>query len=309
MKKILVLAAKRSENKEKLIAFLQRYFDKKAEVVLGIFSDVIFQIEGGKILVEIDGRNINDFDLVYFRNTSGFQAMAATLSIYLESTGVKFFDKSHISGSFMGDKFTSLMRLAVNGLPIVPSFLCWKGAIKKTKKRIAKEFGFPIVAKEVTTQRMQSVFLLKSLRDFDKLPDKTGHGNNARYLFQKFITFDKEFRILVLGEKIGIIHTKTVRDNTGFQVGYNDMTEYPKFLRPEEISSVIKETAVKAAKVLKIQIAGVDICREEATGKTFVFEVNRGPGLEYDTAVSQEMPKIAEFFAYELGIKLPKNRS
>ena len=303
MKKILVLASKRSEKKEKLISYLEKYFDKKAEVVLGIFPEIIFEIEGGNILVEIDGRNINDFDLVYFRNTSGFQAMAAALSIYLESTKVKFFDKSHISGSFMGDKFTSLMRLAVNGLPIVPSFLCWKGAVKKTKKRIVKKFGFPIVAKEVTTQRMQSIYLLKKLSDFDKLPDKTKNGNSARYLFQKFVHFDKEFRLLVLGDTIGIIHTKTVRDNTGFKLGYQSMDEFPEFLRLEDVSSVIKNAAIKAANTLHIQIAGVDICRERETGKVFVFEVNRGPGIDYDTEVSQELKKMAEFFKNQLKIK------
>ncbi len=303
MKKILILASKRSGKKEKLTDFLQKSFNKKAEVVLGIFSDLIFEIEGGKVLVEINGRNINDFDLVYFRNTSGFQSMAAALSIYLESTKVKFFDKSFISGSFTGDKFTSLMRLAVNDLPIVPSFLCWKGAITKTKKRIVKKFGFPIVAKEVTTQRMQSVYLLKSLKDFEKLPDKTPHDSPARYLFQKFINFDKEFRLLVLGDKIGIIHTKTVRDNTGFQVGYSDLNENPEFLDPAHVSLILKNNAIKAAKALHIQIAGVDICREVGTGKVFVFEVNRGPGLEYDTNISQELPKISEFFASELNIK------
>ncbi len=299
------MASKRSLEKEKLTKYLQKYFAKKAEVVLGIFSDLTFEIEGGKVLVEIDGRNINDFDLVYFRNVAGFGSMAAALSIYLESTRVKFFDKSHISGSFIGDKFTSLMRLAVNGLPIVPSFLCWKGALSKTKKRIVKKFGFPIVAKEVTTQRMQSVFLLKSLADFDKLPDKTKGGGSARYLFQKFIKIDKEFRLLVLGEKVGIIHTKTVRDNSGFKVEYRDMDENPVFLDLNDLSKLIKETSIKSAKVLQIQIAGVDICREVGTGKSYVFEVNRGPGLEYDSTISPELSKIADFFAFELSIKRP----
>ena len=103
MKKILILASKRSSNKEKFIAYLQKYFDGKAEVVLGVFSDLTFQIETGNTRVELDGRNINDFDLVYFRNTSGVQSLAAGLAIYLESTGVKFFDKSFINGSFVGD--------------------------------------------------------------------------------------------------------------------------------------------------------------------------------------------------------------
>lgn len=303
MKKILILASKRSGKKEEFITYLQKYFDKKAEVVLGVFSDLTFQIETGNIIVEIDDRNINDFNLVYFRNTSGFQSMAAGLSIYLESTRVKFFDKSFINGSFVGDKFTSSMRLAVNGIPIVPSFVCWEGVLTKTKKRIVEKFGFPIVAKEVRTQRMQRVYLLKTLKDFDKLPVITGSGSPARYLFQKFINFDKEFRILVLGKKIGIIHTKTLRDNTGFKVGYSDMDEYPEFLNPEDVSTIIKETAIKAANVLHIQIAGVDICREKETGKVFVFEVNRGPGIDYDTNVSQELSKIAKFFSFELNIK------
>ena len=149
MKRILILVSKRTGKKEDFTDYLKKYLDGQAEVALGIFSDLIFEMEKDKINVEINGQNINDFDLVYFRNTSGYQSMAAGLSIYLESTGVKFFDKSFIDGSFLGDKFTSSMRLAVSGIPIVPSFVCWKGAIPKTKERIIKKFGFPVVAKEV----------------------------------------------------------------------------------------------------------------------------------------------------------------
>lgn len=299
MKKILILASIRSENKEKLLVYLQNYFGGKAEVVLGIFSDLTFEIGDGKVLIELDGRNIDEFDLIYFRNTKGFSPMANSLAIYLESTKIKFFDRSFIN-SFNGDKFSALVRLAVNKIPIVPSFLCWKEAIPKNKKKVVGKFGFPIVAKEVTTQRMQSIYLLKSLKDFDKLPELTNRNNPARYLFQKFINFDKEFRLMVLGEHIGIVHTKTLRDNTKFQLGYSDMNENPEFLDPSEVSNTIKNTAIKAAMALHIQIAGVDICREVNTGKIFVFEVNRGPGIDYDTNVSQELQKIAEFFEKEL---------
>ena len=38
MKKILILATKRVESKEKLTAYLKNYFDKKAAVSLGIFA-------------------------------------------------------------------------------------------------------------------------------------------------------------------------------------------------------------------------------------------------------------------------------
>lgn len=299
-KKLLILVSRKDENKEKLADYLTKHFGDNVGVALADFSDLVFEIESGKVLVEIEGKNICDFNLIYFRKTAGFYSMAAALSIYLESVGIKFFDKVFINGSFTGDKFTSLMRLAVNNLPIVPSFLCWKGVLPKTKKRIVEKFGFPIVAKEVTTQRMQSVFLIKSFKDFDKLPDRTVNEKDARYLFQKFINFDKEFRLLVLKENVGVVHTKTMRDNTGFQIGYSDMEEQPEFLDPFDVPAKIKEAAIKAAKVLHIQVAGVDIAREKETGRIYIFEVNRGPGLEYDTSVSLELPKIAEFFESEI---------
>ncbi len=302
MKKILILVSKRGDKKEKFVSYLQKYFGGKVEVTLGVFPDLTFQIETGNVVVEIDGRNINDFDLVYFRNTLGFQSMAAGLAIYLKSRGTKFFDELFFDGSFVGDKFTSLMRLAVSGIPVVPSFVCWNET-NKIKKEIVERLGFPVVAKEVRTQRMQSIYLLKTLEDFDKLPCKVKNSRPAHYLFQKFVNFDKEFRVLVLGKKVGIVHTKTARDNTGFKVGYSDMEEYPVFLDPNDVSSAFKETAIKAANVLHIQVAGVDICEEKRTGKIFVFEVNRGPGVDYDTNVSQELLKMAEFLSFELDNK------
>ena len=300
MKKILLMASIRSEKKEKLLSYMQKYFGDKVEVCLGVFSDLTFEIESGKIIVKLDERNINDFDLVYFRNTTGFVPMVSALSIYLESTKIKFFDKLFISGSFTGDKFTSLTRLAINNVPIVPSFLCWKEALPKNIEKIVKKFDFPIVAKEVTTQRMQSIYLMKSREDFNKWPDITKRGKPARYLFQKFINLDREYRLLVLGDRVKVIHTKTKRDNTAFKVGYQDANEYPEFLSLDDVSETIKNTAVKAAKVLHIQIAGVDICREENTGKIYVFEVNRGPGFDYDTAVSPELSEVSNFLKEEL---------
>lgn len=303
MKRILILATARAQNKEKLTAYLKKHFEKKAEVSLRIFSDITFSIKANEAVVEIDGVNIDSYDLIYFRKTSGYLSFANALAIYLNYKKIKFFDNLFINGSFSGDKFTALMRMAVNGIPIVPSFLCWKGSIQKNKEMIVKKFGFPVVAKEVTTQRMQSVYLLKTLSDFDKLPDRTVKDLDARYLFQKFIDFDKEFRLLVLGSKIGIIHTKTIRDNTSFLVRYNDINELPKFIDPNETPSTIKDVAIKAAETLHIQIAGVDVCRERESGRIFIFEVNRGPGLEYDTSISQELPEISNFFKKELDIK------
>jgi len=65
----------------------------------------------------------------------------------------------------------------------------------------------------------------------------------------------------------------------------------------------MEEIAVKAAKTLNIQIAGVDLLEEKVTKKVWLLEVNRGPGFTYDTKISPEIKKIAAFFAKELNKK------
>jgi glutathione synthase/RimK-type ligase-like ATP-grasp enzyme len=300
MKKILIMASSKSEKKERFLDFLKNYFENEAEVILGTYADLAFTINQGSVNVEMDKKNIKDFDLVYFRNTSHYQSMAATLSIYLDAERIEFFDRVFLSASFVGDKFTSLMRLATNNVPIVTSFLCSGTSIEKNMDKIVELLGYPVVAKEVTTQRMQSIYLIKSKEDFKSLPEKNLKGSTAKYLFQKFISIDREFRVLVLGDAARVVHTKTVRDNSGFKVGYSDINEYPEFIRLEDTPRIIKDTAVGAAKSLDIQIAGVDICREKETGKIFVIEVNRGPGFEYNTSISPELTEVAAFIKKEV---------
>ena len=67
----------------------------------------------------------------------------------------------------------------------------------------------------------------------------------------------------------------------------------------EKIPEDIAKVAVRAAQVLNLQVAGVDIGIEEKTQKVFLIEVNRGPGVTYDTSVSPELSEIAKFLDSE----------
>ena len=300
MKKVLILVSKKGEKKEDFTDLLNKYFKEGVEATLATFSDLFFEIRNGGVDVEIDGKKVSDYDLVYLRNTNGFQTMALAISVYLESAGIEFFDKAFWQGSFIGDKFTSLLRLAVNDVSVPDSIYCSGGSIEKYRQKIAEKLSFPLIAKGLFSQRMSSIYVIKNESDFERIPKTNKDGKKLTYIFQKLIDIDKEYRLLVLENRVGVVHTKTKRDISNIKINYADMNQYPVFLDLQGINPSIKDAAVKAANAVNIQIAGVDVCVEKGTGDIFVLEVNRGPGLEYDTDVSQEVPEIAKFFKNKL---------
>lgn len=300
MKKILILVDKIGPKKElfaELIA--QRLAGKGIRIVLARFSDLYFELDKGKITVRIEDMPITDFDLVYFRRTGDkFSALAATLAICLRELGVKFIDTTWESIGPLGSKFTSLVRLSIAGLPTPPTIFCWPTNIDKFSHYIVDKLGLPCVAKELSMQRGKGVFLIKSKEDFNGLPLTDKKGGNNQYMFQKYIDIKDEYRVLVLGEKAGVWERKIITQEGEFRhniaLGADE-----EFLPINKIPDSIADVAAKGTSTLNLQIAGVDVVVEKGTKKVFLVEVNRGPGLTYDTNTSPEIEEIARYLGKE----------
>jgi len=302
MKKILILVDKIGPKKElfaELVA--QRLAGKGIRIVLARFSDLYFEIEPGRITVEIEDIPIRDFDLVYFRRAGDkFSGVAATLACYLRERRIKYIDTSWSEIGPLGSKFTSLLKLAMAGLPVFPTIYVWQTNIEKYQGKIIKKLGFPLVAKELSLQRGKGVHLIESKEDFGKLPLTDSRSGENKYMFQKYVAIKDEYRVLVLGEKAGVWERKIITAKGEFRhniaLGADE-----EFLPIAKIPDSISKLAVTAASFLSLQIAGVDIAVEKGTGKAFLVEVNRGPGLTYDVKISPEIDEIAKFLGKESG--------
>jgi RimK family alpha-L-glutamate ligase len=303
MKKILILVNRTITNKNSFYDGLKK--DLPSDVLINIahFEDITLDIEGKNITVFVGRENILGYDLVYFRRAGReFLWLAATVAVYLESRGKKYFDSTYREVGPTGAKLTSLLKLALAGLPVVPTFFCYKGNILEMADVIMEKFGLPLVAKDLYSQRGRGVFLIKKRKDFDELVAKSP---DSKFLFQKYINKKEEFRVLVLGGKIGSYERKTSTDPNEFR---NNVSLGAKedFMEINQIADDVKNISIKSAKVLKIEVAGVDIT-VDTEGKVWVLEVNRGPGFTYKSSVSREVANIADFFAREVRkIKISK---
>lgn len=297
MKKILILVNKTLTNKNTFHAILKEKLAEKAVTDIAYFEDISMDIEQGNVTVYIGEKNITDYDLIYFRRAGReFLWLAATIAVYLDSVGKKYFDTTYKEVGPRGAKLTSLLKLAVNGIPMIPTFFCFKGNILSKADMIIEKFGLPVVVKDLYSQRGRGVFLITRKED---ITDLIAKYPNTKFMFQKFVNKKEEFRVLVLGNGVGCYERKTSVDIAEFRNNVS-LGATEEFLDEKTIPEEIKNLSVRSANILKIEIAGVDVVID-VNDKLWLLEVNRGPGLTYDDPKSPEMENIAKFFEEKLG--------
>lgn len=300
MKKLLVLSDKVNLNKKLLVIdYLNKNSGGKYKAYLHAFSDLLFEIKTGSVKISIDGRtDLAKFDLVFIRRSGKYIRFMGAITKYLDYKKVDFVDPALREIGLSMDKATASLRLAIKGIPIPDTYFCFRDGIEKFKRNITAGLGFPLIAKAIHSQRNEAIYILKDICDFGKLIGES----RDKFLFQKYIDIDREYRLLVMGEEVKVLEQKSKRDYSNFKVEYIDPNEQSVFLDLDQVSKQMKDLAVRCAKLLSLDIAGVDICVEKKTGKNYVFEVNRGPGMVQDPKRSPELKAFADYLIKRLFI-------
>jgi glutathione synthase/RimK-type ligase-like ATP-grasp enzyme len=298
MKKILILVDKIGPKKELFAQYIAERLGERAHITLANFSDLFFIIDDKNTEVKINDVDITGYDFIYFRRAGDrFSGVASSLAVFLKDKGVNFIDKSWAEVGPISSKFTALLRLSLKHLPIIKSIHVWREAILQNREKIIKELGLPLIAKELSTQRGKGVHKISTEKDFDKLPMFDSRGGTNQYLFQKYIELKDEYRLLVLGERVGVWEKKIVTVKGEFRHNVS-LGATEEFLKIKDIPGDLEKIAVDGAKALNVQIAGVDVATEKNTGN-YLIEINRGPGFTYDTNISPEMDELANYLGKE----------
>lgn len=292
MKKVLIVAAYLSDNKRKLVELLSSHFKKDVEFSLDSFENFSLSInDDGKLYGFFSGVDVKNFDFVYIRSKTGFSNLAKTVAICLEENKVDYADKAIAKASYIGNKLTSLTRLAMAGISVSPSFYAYNPN-NQFSLSLIKKLGWPLIIKNLSSQRMTGIFVVNNKKELLEFIEKNKERN---FIFQKFIDIKNEYRILVIEGKAASAHTKTKRNYTSGQLTYLDQNEWHKFIDIKTLPKNLILEAQKAAKSLLLDIAGVDVCIDKK-GKVFCLEVNRGPGIDYEEDKPDEIAALVKFF-------------
>ena len=300
MNNILVFTNNINQKKKKMfVKLINKHLGGRGKCILSDYKDIFLQFGGKNFQFKVNGADYTNYKLVYFRRASeDFSFMANSLAIFFEYLRIKFFDTHFSQIGAKSDKLAQLARLYTNNIGIPETIYFSSLNMDKYSDKVIEILGLPLVAKSIDKQRGLGVFLINNIDDFSKLVIEKDRVINP-YFFQKLINKKKEYRVLVLGGDVGVWEEKIASTKNEFR---NNVSLGAKeiFLNVHNIPSYIKNIALYASSTLGLEISGVDIITEKNTDKTFILEVNKGPGLTYDERKSPEFNALASFFAKNL---------
>ncbi len=235
-----------------------------AEIILGHFTELTLRLRSGQAVVEINGADVKDFDLVYVRSVGEYHEEMTILADYCKANKIKLLERTLAEGNVDRDhKSYEALKLLEAGLGYPKSFF---GSAKQTLDYLRQNTIWPIVIKDTGGRRGRGVYLVPDIETVEKIYLGRARSN---YVVQEYIKNDGEYRVWVIGGKvIGAMH-RPVRVGGFEMVG---MTGKSKTI---ELDREMETLAIKAAEALEVDVAGIDMVRQSGTGTPYVLEVNR----------------------------------
>uniref|UniRef100_UPI00389AC761 30S ribosomal protein S6--L-glutamate ligase n=1 Tax=Varunaivibrio sulfuroxidans TaxID=1773489 RepID=UPI00389AC761 len=221
--------------------------------------------------VHIDGRKLDGFDAIIPRIGSSVTFYGMAVVRQFEMMGVYSLNSSAAIGASR-DKLYAHQLLARNGIGMpITGFARSPNATSELIKFVG---GAPLVLKLLEGTQGKGVVLAETKKAAESVIGAF-QGLKANILVQEFIkeAGGADIRCFVIGGKV-----IAAMKRQGEEGEYRSNLHQGGKAERVRITKEERAAAVKAAKVLKLGMAGVDLLRAEDGPK--VLEVNSSPGLE-----------------------------
>lgn len=288
MKKIniLLVFANRSVREQKaypeeLRALLQEAsdgrpdIDAKVHVTYARSLSYLITNERVKIRDHRNHRNLNEYDLVYFRKAGSSMQQMQTCARYLRECGIPFYD-TELLRSNSRNKLSQMLMLQQNSVPVPKTLFCRNNRrlLRLVTKKYRDEFAFPVIVKATGGTRGDANYLVQSAEELKSLVQ----SERRHFLVQEYIPNDGDYRFFVVdGSVKGVIKRSSVE---GSHLSNTSKGAQATLVSTDEFSSELRSMVVRAAVVFGRDCAGVDVMFDSGTGRPYVLEVNRAPQIE-----------------------------
>lgn len=227
---------------------------------------------------------------------------------------IKFIGPSVEVMEKMADKSKAKEEMIKAGVPVVPGS---KGSVKTLEegRTIAREIGYPIMAKAAAGGGGRGMRLIKTEEEFDQnfmaaaSEALAAFGDGTMYL-ERFINNPRHIEVQVVGDSHGNAIHIGERDCSLQRRHQKVVEESPAILLNDETRAKLHEVAVKATKYLKYEGAGTFEFLADDKQNIYFMEMNTRLQVEHPVSemvsgidIVELMIKVAE------GEKVPPQES
>lgn len=222
-------------------------------------------------IVNYKGEPLKGYDAIIPRIGASVTFYGSTIVRQFEMTGVYCVNGS-TSISRSRDKVRSLQLLAREGIGV--PITAFAHSTRETKDLINIVGGAPLIVKLLESTQGKGVVLCETRKAAESTIEAF-RGLKAYFLVQEFVkeSAGTDIRCLVIGDKVVASMIRTGAEGEFRSNLHKGGTAVSIRITPEE-----RSTATRAAKIMGLGVAGVDILR--SNHGPVVLEVNSSPGLE-----------------------------
>lgn len=217
---------------------------------------------------------------------SVFSSVKNVISLvkHFRKKGIRVFDNNYSEIYYSINKVTDLTKLALESFPLPNSF---HTRSYEEYPSLCAEIGYPVIIKPIRTGKGQGIEKLDDPTQLDKFIKKAQADSRKAdyYLIQQFIPYEKDLRILVIGDHVYVMR-RFPREGD-FRANFS-LGGTVEIITPDEKT---KDLAKRALHCIGLSVGGVDILITPE-GKRYVLEVNHNPGIEgIESATGENIAK------------------
>ena len=281
---LLITSAKTRSAKESAEVFANRIREKigkEIRVEIGEISELFFEISKEKVAIyhPKKGFDLKDFDLVVIRHIGKMTVEAHAITQYCENFGIKYTDEC-LNRLLLDNKISTQFLLWFAGVKNWPH--TFYGNLTEMKRRF-NEFGGKAILKDNEGSKGRLNFLVESIDEIQKIHDE---NPDTRFVLQEFIPNNGDLRVLILGDKPALV----IGRKSGGDSHLNNTSQggSSEIIPLKTVSDEILEISKMAAKITKLQVAGVDIMTDSRNNDIYLLEVNNAPQISSGSFVEEK---------------------
>lgn len=239
------------------------------KIINHMFCDLLIDNNSYQIIYE--GKILEKPDFIIPRIGANVTSYGEKVVRHFEKMGVKTTTSSE--GLLISrDKFKCMQYLIEKNIPVPTTY--FSNDFHDVESVITNTLGYPFILKLIEGTHGEGVYLVENQKEANRYFDLYS-GSRNRVIIQKFIheSRGRDIRIIVSGKKI-IAAMERVAPKNEFRSNIHRGGIGNKV----ELSDIEKEIAIKTAKTLNLNLAGIDIIRSE--NGPLLLEVNSSPGIE-----------------------------
>jgi len=260
-----------------------RIYDEAKQLGLNVVIESFLNLEcnfDDKLLIDIKGKNLKEFDIVIIREASHLKYQKSILGLvanYLSNSQTYLLNStSIIKYPNNYNKIIQYTQFLKNNIPIPKSFF------SMNLDNTFKFFNENYLIKPSKGSLGTGIYLINELQtQMDTF--KQTHITDE-YIVQKRINNNHDLRIIVIGDKAYGAMKKTM-SNGSIVSNFAAVG----LISHVKLTDKISELALKAVKAVNLEYGGVDIMLDKETNKPFILEVNRNAffeGFEKSTKIN-----------------------